>query len=528
MKRRNFLKKGLVSSAFFGAAGILAGETFANSHNDFDFLEWDVSQMQEAMQAGKLTSLQLTKAYLKRIETLNKKGPELRAVIATNPKAEAQAEQLDKERAAGKVRGPLHGIPILVKDNINTTALPTTAGSWALKNHQPKNAFIMDKLEEAGAILLGKANLSEWANFRSTRSSSGWSGVGGQCRNPYSLDRTPCGSSSGSGAAVAANLCAIAIGTETNGSIICPSSINGIVGIKPTVGLWSRTGIVPISHTQDTAGPMARTVTDAAVLLTALAGKDKEDQATQDAHSSIGTDFTKALDKHALKGARIGIARNFFGKYGPVDEVMDSVMETLKGQGATLVDIENVFGANDFDESEFEVLLYEFKHDLNSYLKKFNAPVKSLEELIAYNKEHAKEEMPWFGQELFEMAQQKGELTDHAYLDALKKIKEVTTTNGIDKHFKEQNLDAILAPSNGPAWTIDWLLGDHGYMGSSGLAAMSGYPNITVPAGQVKGMPIGVSFVGKAWSEAKLLAVAYAYEQASKSRIVPEFRTQVS
>ncbi|MCX2746008.1 amidase [Mangrovivirga sp. M17] len=536
MKRRNFLKNSLSGSVVAGALSILPGSnilasdiqkpnTSKNKYNNFEFLEWDIARMRRSMESGDLTSYKLTKAYLKRIEELNHTGPDLKAVIAVNPKAEDQARQRDAERVAGKTKGPMHGIPVLIKDNINTAGMPTTAGSLALSNHTPGNAFIINKLEEAGAVILGKANLSEWANFRSVRSSSGWSGVGGQCKNPYSLDRSPCGSSSGSGVAVAANMCAVAIGTETNGSIICPSGINGVVGIKPTVGLWSREGIIPISHTQDTAGPIARTVSDAVALLAACMGKDPNDPATQE--MAIDMNFDDALDELSLKDARLGVAKNYMGKHKEVDAAMEKSILAIQEAGAQIIEIDNILG-DDIDDAEMTVLLYEFKDGLNRYLKTYDAPYKSLAELIEYNKKNESSELKWFGQEIFEMAEKKGSLNDQEYLDALVKIRTNTQKKGIDKYMEEHDLDAIVMPTNAPAWTIDLLLGDHGYAGSSGAAAMSGYPNITVPSGDIHGMPVGISFVGRAWSEKKLIGLAYAFEQLTNKRMIPQYRESVS
>ncbi|NMM50308.1 amidase [Marinigracilibium pacificum] len=536
MKRRNFLKNTLSGSALAGALAFLPGGNIfgssqkgdrsqINKYNNFEFLEWDIDRMKKSMETGELTSIKLTSAYINRIKELNHDGPSLNAVIAINPKAEDQARERDAERVAGKVKGPMHGIPVLIKDNVNCKGMATTGGSLALSNHTTDNAFIIDKLEEAGAVILGKANLSEWANFRSTRSSSGWSGVGGQCKNPYSLDRSPCGSSSGSGVSVAANLCAVAIGTETNGSIVCPSGINGIVGIKPTVGLWSREGIIPISHTQDTAGPMARTVKDAATLLAACIGKDSKDSVTAEIPDNM--DILGGLDPLSLKGAKIGIARNYMGRHGETDKEIEKAIQVMKNAGAEFIDIENVLG-DDVGDAEMTVLLYEFKHDLNKYLQTYNAPYKSLKELIEYNKQHESSELKWFGQEIFVMAEEKGDLNEQEYIDALTKIRTISQKNGIDKHIDEHDLDAIIMPTNAPGWTIDLLLGDHGYAGSSGVAAMSGYPNITVPAGEVKGMPIGLSFVGKAWTEKKLIGLAYAFEQLTKKRMIPQFMTSVN
>lgn len=493
----------------------------------FELDEVTIDELAAGMREGRWTARGITELYLDRIAEIDRAGPALRSVIETNPDALEIAERLDEERAQGRVRGPLHGVPILIKDNIGTAdRMTTTAGSFALEGSVPAaDSFVARRLREAGAILLGKANLSEWANFRSTRSSSGWSARGGQCRNPWVLDRNPCGSSSGSGAAVAANLCAASVGTETDGSIVCPSSANGIVGIKPTVGLVSRSRIVPISHTQDTAGPMARTVRDAALLLSALAGEDTEDAATADARGNTQADYTQFLDPNGLRGARVGVARDFFGFHTDVDALMDEVIATLEAGGATIVDEIRFAGRDELGAAEWEVLLYDFKADLDAYLSALPATttVRSLADAIAFNEANREVEMPWFGQEIFELAVEKGPLTEPAYRTALATCRRLARTEGIDTALSRHRLDAILAPTGGPAWTTDLVNGDHFGGGSSTHAAVAGYPNITVPAGYVSGLPVGVSFFGAAWSEPVLLRIAYAYEQASANRRMPGF-----
>ena len=483
MKRRKFLQYGALGGTALslplgGAATPLQSYHNISQDQDFELEEITVAALQEGMQSGKLTARSITEKYLDRIKTIDAQGPMLKAVIETNPDALAIADQMDQERKAGKIRGPLHGIPILIKDNIDTAdRMQTTAGSLALVGSKvKKDSFVAQKLREAGAIILGKTNLSEWANFRSERSSSGWSGRGGQTKNPYALDRNPCGSSSGSGAGVSANLSAIAIGTETNGSIVCPSSLNGVVGIKPTVGLVSRAGIIPISHTQDTAGPMARTVTDAATLLGALTGVDPRDPVTSESKGKSYQDYTQFLDKQGLKGARIGVGRNFFGFHEKVDKLMDDAMQVMKEQGATLIDLKSVMPGDEMDGASYQVLLYEFKADLNKYLAELgpDAPSKTLKDLIAFNKAHAAEEMTYFEQEIFLQAEKKGDLNTPEYKEALQKAHDIARTRGIDKVMKEHQLDAIIAPTGGPAWKTDLINGDHFGGGSSSPAAIAG------------------------------------------------------
>ena len=480
------------------------------------------------MTGGRYTARQIAELYLRRIDEIDRNGPGLRSVIEVNPDALTIADALDAERRAGGTRGPLHGIPVLIKDNIDTAdRMLTTAGSLALTESRPsRDAFVVERLRAAGVVILGKTNLSEWANFRSTRSSSGWSARGGQTKNPYVLDRNPCGSSSGTGTAIAANLAAIGVGTETDGSIVCPSGANGLVGIKPTVGLISRAGIIPISRTQDTAGPMARTVADAALLLGAMAGADPRDAITRRAAARPHPEYTRSLDAGALKGARIGVARKQYFGYSPAaDRVIEQAIADLRAQGAAIVDPADIPTASKMDGCEIEVLLYEFKADLNAYLaaRPGNA-LNSLQDLIAFNEREQAREMPFFGQELFISAQKKGPLTSAAYRAARTRCRSLAREQGLDFVLRRHRLDAIVAPTGSPAWTTDLVNGDHFLGASSTPAAVAGYPNITVPAGQAHGLPVGISFIGGAWSEGKLIGLAYAYEQATKHRRPPSFR----
>jgi amidase len=492
----------------------------------YDVEERSVAEWQAALARGELTSRQLVERYLQRIESLDAQGPKLRAVLETNPEALDIAATLDAERRAGKLRGPLHGIPILVKDNIDTAdRMHTTAGSEALAADRPsRDAFIVERLRAAGAIVLGKTNLSEWANFRSTHSSSGWSARGGQARNPYALDRTPSGSSSGSGIATAANYCTASIGTETDGSITSPSSACSLVGLKPTVGLVSRSGIVPISHTQDTAGPMCRSVADAAVLLAAIAGADPRDAAT---HGARTADYVAALDANGLKGARIGVARDKLTGYSvSADAAFERALAVMKDRGAVIVDPADIATVNKFNDAEFDVLLYEFKPDLERYLatRPPGARARTLDALIAYNRAHADAEMPYFKQEIFEMSAKKGPLTSPGYRKALAHCRTLSRAQGLDATFAKHRVDAIVAPTSGPPWLIDLVNGDAGAGGSSTTpCAVAGYPAITVPMGYAHGLPLGITFMGRAWSEATLLKLAYAYEQAAKVRVAPGF-----
>ena len=526
--RREFLQTGVLG----GIALVMHGtsDARASAHSappPFELEEATILQLQDMMKSGTTTARALTEHYLARIADIDKKGPAVNAVIETNPDALAIANALDQERKAKGARGPLHGIPVLIKDNIDTAdKMKTTAGSLALVASKPaQDSFVAARLRAAGAIILGKTNLSEWANFRSSRSSSGWSGRGGQTKNPYALDRNPCGSSSGSGAATSANLCAASIGTETDGSVVCPSSSNGIVGVKPTVGLVSRSGIIPIAHSQDTAGPMARTVTDAAILLGALTGVDKNDDATNTSTGKSFTDYTQFLDPNGLKGARIGVGRKFFGFNPGVDAIMNDTIDVMKKLGATIVDPADLPTHGQFRSSEFEVLLYEFKADLNAYLAKLNpeVPYRTLKQLIEFNEQNRDKEMPYFGQETFIRAEEKGPLTEKAYLEAVEKNHRLAGTEGIDAVMDEHKLDAIIGPTGGPAWLTDLIAGDHFGGGSSSAAAVAGYPNITLPAGFIFGMPVGISFFGKAWTEPKLIRITYAFEQATKHRRAPKF-----
>ncbi len=542
MKRREFLETGLLAggvaisgctvpveesgeAATTGEAASTAA-TRPLAQSDFELAEASIGDLQGLMESGEQTARSLVELYLQRIDALDKQGPAVNAMIEINPDAQAIALQLDEERVAGGPRGPLHGIPVVLKDNIDTAdRMQTTAGSTALAGSiAARDATVAEKLRDAGAVILGKANLSEWANFRSTRSSSGWSGRGGQTRNPYALDRNPCGSSSGSGVATSANLCAVAIGTETDGSIVCPSNASALVGIKPTVGLVGRSGIIPISHTQDTAGPMARNVADAATVLGALVGVDPRDAATEPSSGRFHGDYTQFLDADGLRGARVGVARNFFGFHERVDALMEEAIDLLRSGGAEIADPTNL-DIGEADDAEFTVLLYEFKADLNVYLGGLgpDAPVRSLQEAIAFNEQNREVEMPYFGQEIFEMAQEKGPLTSPEYLDALALCRRLTRTEGIDALMDDHGLDAVIAPTGGPPWPTDLVTGDHFLGGSSSPAAISGYPNITVPLGSVFGLPVGISFFGRAWSEPVLIRLAFAFEQASNARRPPQF-----
>jgi amidase len=486
--------------------------------------ELTISQLQKGYREGKYTVRQVVADYLARIEAIDNKGPELNSIIYVNPEAVQIAEELDKALAEGRSMGPLFGVPVLLKDNIDThDKMPNTGGSRALMNSYPaKDSPVAAKLREAGAVILGKANLSEWANFRSDNSSSGWSGIGGQTKNPFVLDRNPCGSSSGSGTAVSANLCMLAIGTETNGSIVCPSNNNGIVGLKPTVGLISRSGIIPISFTQDTPGPMGRTVEDIAKCLGALTGVDTEDPKTLASEGKSEKDYSKYLKKDGLKGKRIGLIKNDMGFSTKVDTLIREAVAELKRMGAEVVEVNTPRGG--MGGAAYEVLLYEFKDGINKYLASLgeNAPVNNLSELIGFNKKDSVE-LRLFDQKIFETAQAKGDLESKEYKEALIKILKATREDGIDKLMDENRLDALMSPTGSPAWKTDLILGDHFVGGNSSLAAIAGYPSITLPVGFVQELPVGVSFFGRAWSEPILIEIAYSFEQATKHRRAPKF-----
>jgi len=493
----------------------------------FELDEKTIADLQEGMRSGGMTARSIAEKYLSRITAIDKQGPRLNSVIEINPDVLAIADKLDAERKTRGPRGPLHGIPVLIKDNIDThDRMSTTAGSLALVGSIAEHdAFIAQKLRDAGAVILGKTNLSEWANFRSTHSTSGWSGRGGLTRNPYALDRNPCGSSSGSGVAVSANLCSVAIGTETDGSIVCPATTNGIVGIKPTLGLVSRSGIIPIAHSQDTAGPMARTVKDAAILLGVITGIDPRDPATEESNGKSFTDYTRFLDANGLQGARVGVARKYFGFNDAVDRLMYDAIEAMKRSGATIIDPVDLALTKEYEDSELEVLLYEFKHDLNKYLSELGpkSPFHSLKELIEFNEKNRDREMPYFSQELFLKAEAKGPLTSPDYLEALEKNHRLSRKQGIDAVIAKDRLDAIIAPTGGPSWTTDLVNGDHFTGGSSTPAAVAGYPNINVPAGLIRGLPVGISFFGAAYSEPTLIKLAFAFEQTTRHRRAPGF-----
>ena len=507
-------------------ASSAAAATAANACTP-DRQERGIDELQRCMEAGQTSAAELVHWYLERIAAIDAAGPALHAIVELNPDAEAIAIERDVERKAGHVRGPLHGIPVLIKDNIDTgDRMHTTAGSLALADSiAAADATVAAKLRASGAIIIGKTNLSEWANFRSTHATSGWSGRGGQTRNPYALDRNPCGSSSGTGAAIAANLAAAGIGTETDGSIICPAAVNGLVGIKPTLGLVSRAGIIPIAHSQDTAGPMARSVRDAAMLLSVIAGPDARDPASR-AASGQRTDYTRALDAKALNGARIGVVRKLAGFSPDVDALLAQNIAALKAAGAIVIDPVDLPNLGKYDEAEMTVLQFEFKHDLNAYLRNLpesaHAP-RSLADLMAYNERERAREMPWFDQDIFVLSQARGELSDKTYRAALAKSKSLAGEHGIDAALKKYKLDALIAPSLGPAWVSDLVNGDHTVGGSTTPAAVAGYPDITVPAGFVHGLPIGLSFFAGAWSEPKLVGFAYAFEQATNARRAPQF-----
>jgi amidase len=523
MNRRAFVQ--LTSLA---AAHIFAGGCAAIARRpSFELEEATIGDLQAAMLDGRQSAVSLATKYLHRIAEIDSSGPKLNSVIELNPDALAIARELDAERKAKGPRGPLHGMPVLLKDNIDThDRMMTTAGSLALLGSvAPQDSTVARKLREAGAVILGKTNLSEWANFRGSRSTSGWSGRGGQTRNPYVLDRNPSGSSSGSGAAVSANLCSFAIGTETDGSIVSPSSHCGIVGLKPTVGLISGAGIIPISSSQDTAGPMTRTVTDAAIVLGALTGVDARDNATETSGRKTHRDYTQFLDQNGLRGARIGVARKFFGANSRANRILESTLEAMKRAGAELIDPADLPTHGKFGAAEHELMLYEFKAGLNAYFASLGskAPVRSLQDVIDFNERNKDRELKFFGQETMLNAQKKGPLTEQAYLDAVADAKRLAGKEGIDAVMDQHRLDAIVAPTSGPAGVVDPIYGDRGEGGSSSPAAVAGYPNITVPAGYVHGLPVGISFFGRAWSEPVLLKIAFAFEQQTKARRSPDF-----
>jgi amidase len=534
VSRRTLIRYGALGGAAAAATGRLGAREFAApapaAPAAFELDEATIADLQKRMASGADTARSLAEKYMARIEALDRQGPQLRAVLELNPDALAIADRLDAERKAGKPRGTLHGIPVLLKDNIGTADhMNTTAGSFALLGAKPSaDAFLVQRLRDAGAVILGKTNLSEWANFRSTHSSSGWSGRGGQCRNPYALDRSASGSSSGSGCAIAANLCSVAVGSETDGSIVSPSNNCGLVGVKPTLGLVSRTGVIPIAHSQDTAGPMARTVTDAAILLTALAGFDAADPATKGLSGKAPVDYAAGLAAapKGLEGVRIGVPRKkLYGQSVAADALVEAALADLKKLGAVIVDPADIATLGETDDSEFEVLLYEFKANLNAYLAGLGSktPYKLLRDLIRFNEENRAREMPYFGQEIFEKAEAKGPLTDKAYLDALEKDLRLTRQEGIDKTMDEHKLDALVAPTSGPATLIDLVNGDYGPGGSSSFPAIAGYPDVTLPCGHAFGLPVGMSIFGRPWSEPMLLRIAFAYEQATKHRRAPKF-----
>jgi amidase len=524
--RRGFLGYAALGSALALAKPFSAVAQSSPSASP-ELEEITIGELQDGMSSGRWTSRAIAERYLARIDAINKHGPMINSIIELNPEALAIADAMDVERKAGHVRGPLHGIPVVIKDNIDTAdRMATSAGSLALaENHAARDAFIVSRLREAGAIILGKTNLSEWANFRSTHSTSGWSGRGGLTKNPYVLDRNACGSSSGTGSAIAANLAAVGIGTETDGSVVCPSSASGLVGIKPTLGLISRAGIIPIAHSQDTSGPMARTVRDAAILLGILTGADERDPVTVSSRTKGHADYTRFLDADGLKGARIGVARQYFGFNDATDKLMKDAIALIKSLGATIVDPANIATNGKFDATENDVLQYEFKADLNKYLANAPASVKSrtLADLIKFNEEHRAEEMPFFGQEIFEQSEKRGPLSEKKYIAALAKNHRLVRAEGIDATIAKHKVDAIIAPTGGPVWATDLVNGDHFTGGYSSASAVAGYPHITVPAGMVFGLPVGLSFFAGAWSEPTLIKYAYAFEQASKARQKPRF-----
>lgn len=537
MDRRRFIGTTAAGGAglTLGVGGCSPGEdgqepapTEGVGVSPFELDEVTVDELQASMESGERTARSITELYLRRIEEMDRQGPELGSIIETGPDALEIADRLDAERRESGPRGPLHGIPVALKDNIDThDGMTTTAGSLALEGSiPPQDSFIAQRLREAGAIIIAKANMSEWAYFRGYRATSGWSARGGQCRNPYALDRNPCGSSSGSGVAVSASLVPLTIGTETGGSIMCPSSINGVVGIKPTVGLWSRSGIIPISHSQDSAGPMARTVRDAAILLGPLTGVDLRDEATAASDGNAHVDYTQFLDADGLRGARIGVARSFTAFDPRIIEIFDDALAVMEDAGAIIVDPTNLDASAWNDPMSLVLLEYEFKHDLNRYLASLgpDAPVKTLADVIEFNERNADVEMPYFGQERMHDAQARGPLTDPEYLEAKRTIQRATREDGIDRLVLENDLDAIVAPTRDVAWLTDYIQGDRLQGGSSaGPAAIAGYPDISVPMGFMEGLPVGISFFGRAWTEPTLIRLAYAFEQATNARRAPTY-----
>ncbi|MFP6642240.1 MAG: amidase [Candidatus Latescibacterota bacterium] len=538
LSRRDFITYGAAGVAAALTAGTLsASAADAESSGDAGARTGDgvkettILELQQSMASGERTARFLTEAYLERIEEIDSAGPALNSVLALNPDALDIASALDRERQERGPRGALHGIPVLLKDNLETgDRMATTAGSLALAGSvAARDSFVAERLRGAGCVLLGKANLSEWANFRSSRSTSGWSGVGGQTRNPYALDRNPCGSSSGSGASVAASLCAAAIGTETDGSVVCPANANGIVGIKPTLGLVSRAGIVPLAHSQDTAGTMGRTVADATAMLTAIAGADSRDDATAASAQHLPADFAAFLLQDGLQGARLGVARNYTGFHEKCEALLEDALAAMRSAGARVIDPIELPHRGDYGDAEYEVLLYEFKADLNNYLaQRPSVQVKSLADLIDFNRGLADAEMPYFQQEVFEEAQEKGDLTEAPYQEALEKCKRLAGTEGIDAALKKDGLDAIVAITGGPAWVTDLVIGDHFLGGCSQPAAVAGYPHVTVPMGYVFGLPVNISFLSTAWSEPTLIRIAYAFEQLTQHRQAPRFLQTVN
>jgi amidase len=540
MNRRKFVSKALLTSA----AGVSAFQLLTyctqpakdkraddvNETPSFPLSETTIDDLQRKMASGEMSGSAIVQAYLDKIKEIDQGGFKLNSVIELNPDALAIAKDLDEERKNGKVRGPLHGIPVLIKDNIDTAdKMMTTAGSLALEgNIATKDAFIVSQLRKAGAVILGKTNLSEWANFRSTRSSSGWSSRGGQTKNPYMLDRSPCGSSSGSGTAVAANLCAVAIGTETNGSIACPASTNGIVGIKPTVGLWSRSGIIPISATQDTAGPMARTVRDATILLGVLTANDPADTAFQNGSHKALNDYTTFLNADSLNGKIIGVEKSFMKGHEAIDKLLKDALALMASKGATVVEVDLLDKIKDPNGDEFNFLKYEFKDGLNKYLAAANAQVKSLQEVIDFNLKNEGKTMPFFKQEIFDDSQKKAGLDSKEYKNLFDRL--ITKTRkAIDDLFRDKELHALCGPTNGPAWCIDLVNGDFftGY-GMYSPSAIAGYPSVTVPMGMVLGLPVGITFMARAYEEGELIGISYAYEQSSRKRVPPDFKVSLS